>query len=705
MSHDSSAVSDDEGASGERRKSRSAVREAFGFGKRSKSLGRSAPASAASSATDLVSSGGIPAGTGDSALAEEWVLLQEHNKKQARPAHKYNVPPEAQTPGDASGPPNRSAENGKSMASQNKGKRLLANAYSEIAVFQETKQKPVTSVKTPSPVQKGRRNLGGTSSPSSPASIARTTNQARTAVQAAAASPPFYLAGGKQGSGSNSLLPVSPTADLDGRRASALPSSRTRELPRPPLAFGGPLPHPQSTGDIVRLPDARSRSHASLSPTKHSTAPRSARLSMQPPLPVPAKPSIKQASSGSDVFLRASSRHSQLPPVRTVPMPGSTLSPVSPQRSPGALSPASSTGRDGASSMRAGSSTKTSPLPSPSGSQELREQTGPPGGTDRGPPPCRSSAGHPGAQGAHTASHSLALEAGRWRQSVVRPSRPAGFERPLPSRSTRDSLLPASRTSPGNEVVPSDLQPETYRDPVCRSNALDANVDSDAQPVVDVPPSSSFDATPHLEALLIGNTETLATILDSLDYASFRHLRQVSTTLRQGLSTDAVRELVLERFMGRMGYRSSSNTNLTALSLADLDALQSSLELSLSDFAIYAAEHKRAPLPMAVQRRVKASTRAHSRLVVRLREQATGTSALLPLSRPRWASLGTHVALHRQGRAATLRVWVTCASTWMTDDELVECEREIHRAGCWTALQRGDLVRNVAQSDIANEGA
>ena len=269
----------------------------------------------------------------------------------------------------------------------------------------------------------------------------------------------------------------------------------------------------------------------------------------------------------------------------------------------------------------------------------------------------------------------------------------------------RASLLPASRPGPAKEVMPSDIQPEARADSGSRSDGLDAAVSPDGPPVGDAPPSSSFNAAAHLEALLIGNTETLALILDSLDYASFRHLRQVSTSLRQGLSVDAVRELVLERFLGGMGYRSSSNTNITALSLADLDALQSSLELSLSEYAIYAAEHKRAALPMAVQRRVRATTRAYSRLVVRLREQAESTSCLLLLSRSRWASLGTQATLYNQGRAATLRVWVPCASTWMTDDELVECEREIHRAGCWTALQRGDLVRNVAQSDIANEGA
>ena len=49
-----------------------------------------------------------------------------------------------------------------------------------------------------------------------------------------------------------------------------------------------------------------------------------------------------------------------------------------------------------------------------------------------------------------------------------------------------------------------------------------------------------------------------------------------------------------------------------------------------------------------------------------------------------------------------LRVWVPTkkSSSWMDDDEVVECEKEVWRSGVWARVRRGDLVHNTAIGDF-----
>lgn len=213
---------------------------------------------------------------------------------------------------------------------------------------------------------------------------------------------------------------------------------------------------------------------------------------------------------------------------------------------------------------------------------------------------------------------------------------------------------------------------------------------------------------PRFEEALIEHQQVLIGILDDIDYSTFRALSQTSSRLRVALSQSPLLDLMLERWLASFGYRplASAKARKAGLqvSLLDLRAFYASTEYSLSEYVMLAMDHKRASLPMSTQRRLRAATRAHSKLVLRLRAQMQLPQTDLTV--PYWALAGLQGGgdLFKPGRAVVLRIWVPAAGTWMTDAELVECEREIRRAGLWEHLQCGDLIRNVAISDIANEG-
>lgn len=162
----------------------------------------------------------------------------------------------------------------------------------------------------------------------------------------------------------------------------------------------------------------------------------------------------------------------------------------------------------------------------------------------------------------------------------------------------------------------------------------------------------------------------LAEVLEYLDYDSFMPLLSLCSEVRAALNQEEAREVILQRYLGAVGYRSYPDAILQ-IGLRDLAAFQSGSAYSLSEYTLLAMEHKRQCLALPIQRILRASTRAHNRLVIRLRTQPEG----LAMFRPTWARAGIRSTPFKQGRAASLRVWIPCAEHHMSDSELVECER------------------------------
>lgn len=247
-------------------------------------------------------------------------------------------------------------------------------------------------------------------------------------------------------------------------------------------------------------------------------------------------------------------------------------------------------------------------------------------------------------------------------------------------------------------------------------------------------------AAPRLEYALAAHPSTVfARVLEHLSYADFAALRDTNRGLRALVDAPAAREIVLQRFLGRLGYRSmldsavvraamsrqqrSSPTDVAAsmaeqvaLSLRDLDAFErAARQVSPSEYASLAQAYMHGALDSGRANLARASARAFTRLALRLRVQGGeqdqnwgATSVVAPLAAPyvfarrRLAdgekpAKGAVVApgtLYKPGRAPVLRVWVPTREAWMRDEEIAECEKELFRAGVWPFLQ----VRSSALS-------
>lgn len=160
------------------------------------------------------------------------------------------------------------------------------------------------------------------------------------------------------------------------------------------------------------------------------------------------------------------------------------------------------------------------------------------------------------------------------------------------------------------------------------------------------------------------------------------------------------------------------------ITMRDLEAFKAGGEFTTSEFAMFARHFLEGMLPLPTHRMIKASTMAWNKIVLRVRANPhrpsphSIPSATLTVNQyrspshsrapsprsPRGPSPSPVTAICKPGRAPLLRVWVPAKSNWMDDAEVVECEREIFRAGVWSHLKRGDVVWNVAIGDFANEG-
>lgn len=266
----------------------------------------------------------------------------------------------------------------------------------------------------------------------------------------------------------------------------------------------------------------------------------------------------------------------------------------------------------------------------------------------------------------------------------------------------------------------------------------EAEAEEERRPTREAPPR------PKLEQVLVGSTEVLRRLLLLSGWGEVCALRATSRGLKKRFEEGEGRELVLERFLGGMGYRTlraqekeedprrglerqstapraesrsknpspTSKAQTITLTLRDLDAFFVGLQISPEQYASFAVQFLQRRLHPNTLRLVRASTRAWTRVVLRLRAQSTlPTSALKT-----WAFVGLQEEekgagsgdqkVFKVGRAPSLKVWVPTkgGGSWMDDAEVIECEREVWRSGVWSEMKRGDVVSNMAISAVGNIG-
>lgn len=291
-------------------------------------------------------------------------------------------------------------------------------------------------------------------------------------------------------------------------------------------------------------------------------------------------------------------------------------------------------------------------------------------------------------------------------------------------------------------------------------------------PIVhELPPRFEF-------ALVIFPSTILVSLLTFLPYRDFQSLMSVSNTLRSSFNSVESSELILQRYLGStVGYKSlkysefgknsglggffscsssdmaqsissSSNHHSQTLSppstinsvpqstlsslplrlnLQDLQAFKVGQKYSLETYAKLSAQHMFKPLPTREVKRIKASTRAWNRVLLRLREQyelVHGES----VTNAGWREVnvfkdlgiiaaGGRTPIYKSGRAIILRVWVpltsststsaeTIPTNWMSDIDVENCETEMRY--CYPPgqerVRRGDIVHNISMGDFGNEG-
>lgn len=207
----------------------------------------------------------------------------------------------------------------------------------------------------------------------------------------------------------------------------------------------------------------------------------------------------------------------------------------------------------------------------------------------------------------------------------------------------------------------------------------------------------------------------LKIVLPFIEYRDVVSLRQTSRTLKRSLETDG-RELILERFLGGQGYRSLYDSNretfllsddLISLDLRDLSVFRAAQNLTLDEYSSFARAYVAGNISPSRLRLARATTRAHNRVVLRLRTQTIlPPSSFSPPSFPELRQVKQTV--YKAPRAPQLRVWVPTVKgqSWMSDQELIECERELFRSGkgVWPQLRKGDVVYNTAIDAFGNCG-
>ncbi|GAA5821453.1 hypothetical protein JCM11251_004631 [Rhodosporidiobolus azoricus] len=218
----------------------------------------------------------------------------------------------------------------------------------------------------------------------------------------------------------------------------------------------------------------------------------------------------------------------------------------------------------------------------------------------------------------------------------------------------------------------------------------------------------------------------LRSVLPHISFDDLISLRQVSKSLQRSIDDEGeAKEVVLERFLGAQGYRrfalvsSASSKKRRAvvvpsdsitLDIRDLIAFRAGLALPPDTYARLARTYASfAPNHFSATslKLARATTRAWNRVVLRLRSQSLlPAEAFAPPAFPALAPSPQPV--YKTGRAVSLRVWVPLSSPdgWMSDAEVVECEREIWRAGngAWAQMRQGDVVSNVACEVFGNVG-
>ncbi|KAJ1305285.1 hypothetical protein OPQ81_000310 [Rhizoctonia solani] len=181
--------------------------------------------------------------------------------------------------------------------------------------------------------------------------------------------------------------------------------------------------------------------------------------------------------------------------------------------------------------------------------------------------------------------------------------------------------------------------------------------------------------------------------------------------LAASIETRALREEILEYWLRGVGYArwKAHKREPLSLTLRDLNAYMRGVSIAVYRYSAIAEsflairaqqEQTKERVPGAASkgnlvRALASSCRAYTKVILRLREQADFMHPEGDFRSP----------LFKAGNAPLLRVFVPSKEgAWLSDASVLDCEKELKRAGALSVLRVGDVVWDAAVGDEGNAG-
>ncbi|KAG8801069.1 hypothetical protein FRC17_006729 [Serendipita sp. 399] len=231
----------------------------------------------------------------------------------------------------------------------------------------------------------------------------------------------------------------------------------------------------------------------------------------------------------------------------------------------------------------------------------------------------------------------------------------------------------------------------------------------------------------------LGNPDLLKILLLFLEFPDILSITSVSKVIRNMVEDRReLREEILERFLNTVGYTRwdfGKKREPLVLTLRDLNSYLRGVSIPIHRYAEIAEGQKFSAKDgkSRIVRLLASSTRAYSKVVLRLRAQAEMEQSMAspnlqavsdpsrpssPLVRAQSPPVGGgmwrrtfHSPLYRIGHAPLLRVFVPSPEgPWLSDASVLACEKELKRAGVVQLLKVGDVIWDSAVSDEAGFG-
>ncbi|KAF5367287.1 hypothetical protein D9615_010450 [Tricholomella constricta] len=286
------------------------------------------------------------------------------------------------------------------------------------------------------------------------------------------------------------------------------------------------------------------------------------------------------------------------------------------------------------------------------------------------------------------------------------------------------SQLPANFNAPPSPVSVERMVPEHMRGRV-RAGEMEPEPQTVAPPIIDGVDGSEDRITPFMSEPML-----LAALLGFLSFHDWCMILSLSREIRfMIVQNPMLREMVLERFL-----KTDLNDYMRGVSTPTHEYARVAA-LYVHSLSIHPS-HRDQSLNETVHQ-LAASTRAYTRVVLRLRAQAEKEAAvarsrgamrngsrqssrapsptysqsnhgrMTPQSQQQAGRQTTSFQspLFRIKRAPLLRVFVPSPDgDWLSDKSVLECEAECRRAGVMGLMRTGDVVWDVAVGDEGNVG-